>query len=160
LADAPTVVASCFKYPFSKVSESSQGDYPKRNIILVGHDTKQDVSYLRKLGYDVYNLSNLMEEVDTATLWRYLTRDTNPRSLGVILAELGIIGWNLHNAGNDAAYTLQAMIGIAVKAIVDKQRGREVLEEEKAERIASCVGVSPHRVLANMSIVLRRRQKL
>lgn len=66
-----------------------------------------------------------MEEVDTATMWRYHTRENNPRSLGVILAELGIVGWNLHNAGNDAAYTLQAMIGIAIKAIVEKQKSRE-----------------------------------
>lgn len=77
-----------------------------------------------------------MEEVDTASMWRHLTRDQNPRSLGTILGELGIIGWNLHNAGNDAAYTLQAMIGIAVKAIVDKQKGRHVVEAEKAKRVA------------------------
>lgn len=129
------MVASCFKHPFSNLDEIPRSDAPKRNIILVGHDTKQDVAYLRKLGYDVYNLSNLMEEVDTASMWRYLTRDSNPRSLGVILAELGITGWNLHNAGNDAVYTLQAMIGIAIKAIVDKQKGREVLETEKARRV-------------------------
>lgn len=136
LANAPTIVASCFKYPFSKVGECPQPDSAKRNIILVGHDTKQDIAYLRKVGYDVYNLSNLMEEVDTATMWRYLTRDTNPRALGHILAELGIIAWNLHNAGNDAAYTLQAMIGIGIKAIVDKQKGREVLEAAKDKRVS------------------------
>lgn len=99
----------------------------------------QDVKYLRKVGYDVYNLSNLMEQVDTVSMWRYLTRDPNPRNLGSILADLGITGWNLHNAGNDAAYTLQAMVGIAIKAITDKTKSREVLEAEKIKRVSAYV---------------------
>ena len=131
------MIASCFKHPFSGPGIPTDTDGPKRNIILVGHDVKQDVAYLRKIGYEIYNLSNLMEEVDTASMWRYVTRDVNPRSLGSILAQIGITGWNLHNAGNDAAYTLQAMIGIAIKAITEKQKSREVLEKEKAARIAT-----------------------
>jgi DNA polymerase III alpha subunit (gram-positive type) len=136
LKDASATIARCFRHPFSKKGETSLEDLPKRNVILVGHDIRQDVAYMRKVGFEVYNMSNLMEEVDTAAMWRYTTRDANIRSLGSILADLGIVGWNLHNAGNDAAYTLQAMISIAVKAIVDKQKGREVLEKEKEKRIS------------------------
>jgi hypothetical protein len=73
---------------------------------------------------------------DTAFMWRYLKREGNPRNLGSILAELGIIGWNLHNAGNDAVYTLQAMIAIVIKHIEEKHKAEAVREQEKKDRMA------------------------
>lgn len=39
-----------------------------------------------------------------------LRGEFNQHSLASILGELGIIGWNLHNAGNDARYTLEALV--------------------------------------------------
>ncbi|KAK2630155.1 hypothetical protein QTJ16_000975 [Diplocarpon rosae] len=140
LKDAPHVVASCFKPPFSKSDETDfNQEQPKRNIVLVGHDVGADVVFLQSIGYDVTNLSNLLEQADTAVMWRYLKRELNPRNLASILAELGIIGWNLHNAGNDAAYTLQAMVAIAIKHIVDTQKKRETREKEKRDRIIESV---------------------
>lgn len=138
LKDTPHIIASCFKPPFSGPGKVTAEDdeQPKRNIILVGHDVGADVDFLRSIGYDVHNLSNLMEQVDTAIMWRYLKREINPRNLGSILADLSIIGWNLHNAGNDAAYTLQAMLGIAIKHIEEKQKKREVKDLEKKLRIS------------------------
>ena len=138
LKDAPHIISTCFKPPYSGPGKLSTGDneQPKRNIILVGHDVGADIQYLQSVGYDVLNLSNLLEQADTAIMWRYLKRETNPRNLGSILAELGIIGWNLHNAGNDAVYTLQAMIGIAIKHIEEKQKKRDVKDLEKKIRIS------------------------
>lgn len=69
-------------------------------------------------------------------MWRYLKREANPRNLGSILAELGITGWNLHNAGNDAVYTLQAMVAIAIKHIEEKNKDKDVKEQEKKARIS------------------------
>lgn len=69
-------------------------------------------------------------------MWRYVKRDVNPRNLGSILAELDITGWNLHNAGNDAAYTLQAMVKIAIKHLQDREKGPSFKEQETKERIA------------------------
>lgn len=111
----------------------------KRPIILVGHDVVADINYLRAVGYDVHNLSNLQEIVDTASMWRYVKRDTNPRNLGSILAELDLIGWNLHNAGNDAAYTLQAMVRIAIKDLKERQKVKGTKENEMKERVAESV---------------------
>ena len=54
-------------------------------------------------------------------MWKYVKRETNPAKLAVVLQELGLIGWNLHNAGNDAVYTLQAMIGLAIKRCQHQQ---------------------------------------
>ncbi|KAL2074789.1 hypothetical protein VTL71DRAFT_8568 [Oculimacula yallundae] len=142
LKDAPQMISTCFKPPFSGPAEvaSENGEQPKRNIILTGHDVGADIHFLQSIGYNVHNLSNLLEQADTAIMWRYLKRESNPRNLGSILADLGIIGWNIHNAGNDAVYTLQAMIGISIKHIEEKQKKkREDKELEKKIRISESV---------------------
>jgi DNA polymerase III alpha subunit (gram-positive type) len=137
IRNAPHVVASCFKHPFShqETVTCDDAEEPKRNIILVGHDVGADIAFLRTVGYDVHNLSTLQEVADTSTMWKYLKRESNARSLGSILAELGIEGWNLHNAGNDAVYTLQAMLGIAIKHMDERQKSREIKNHEKYLRI-------------------------
>ncbi|TVY54585.1 Uncharacterized protein LSUE1_G009553, partial [Lachnellula suecica] len=139
LKDAPRVVASCFKHPFSKIGGDDTEPEQKRSIILVGHDLGMDINYLKKLGYDVYNLSNLLECVDSANMWKYMTRDNNPRKLAMILAELRLIGWNLHNAGNDAVYTLWAIIGISCKHLKEYAEKAESKEAEKQKRIRESV---------------------
>jgi len=82
----------------SSVMHREDGTQPKRNLILVGHDIKTDIDYLRDLGYDVSNLSNLLEAIDTADLYRALKQEQQPRNLGQVLLDLGLTGWNLHNA--------------------------------------------------------------
>lgn len=112
--EAPRVVASCFRPPYSRYIgfEDSQGsskgesaaigdddkEGTKRRIILVGHDIGMDITYLGKLGYDVSNLSNLVEALDTVDLYRAWKHQQNPSKLGSILVDLGLTGWNLHNA--------------------------------------------------------------
>ncbi|KAK2757103.1 hypothetical protein FQN54_005072 [Arachnomyces sp. PD_36] len=108
-----------------------------RNIILLGHDTQADVAYLRSLGCTTFGAQltptegtpgnhapkneqsagvHFLEALDTATLYRALKREPHNRSLGHILLDFGLTGWNLHNAGNDAYYTMQCMIGLALKS--------------------------------------------
>ncbi|RFU34771.1 hypothetical protein B7463_g1514, partial [Scytalidium lignicola] len=132
LSDTPHIISTCFKPPYSKVAGTAEDaeNQPKRNIVLVGHDVGADIGFLKKIGYDLTNLSNLTEVVDTAKMWQYHKQENQARSLGVILAELDIRGWNLHNAGNDAVYTLQAMLGIAIQAAVV---GEQHPEEKKVE---------------------------
>lgn len=118
--EAPKVVASCFRHPFSApgqypsypVDARLVGRYgsgsqhlppandnaPKRNIILVGHEVGADIQYLRSIGYDVSNLSHLLEAIDTIDLFRAMKHGQNPSSLGSVLLDLGLTGWNLHNA--------------------------------------------------------------
>ncbi len=102
-------------------------------MILVGHDIGADIIFLRTIGYDIRNLSNLQEIADTAAMWKYHKRETNPRNLGSILQELGLENWFLHNAGNDAVYTLQAMVGIAIKHLNDRKKEKEMKDTEKTE---------------------------
>ncbi|KAL9640578.1 MAG: hypothetical protein Q9164_000185 [Protoblastenia rupestris] len=137
IKEAPQVVAACFKHPFSAPGQytphpTNMRDVPrqgsniqplvkddleqKRNIILLGHDIRSDIGYLRKIGYDVGNLGNVVEAIDTVNMFRAYKHEQNPRSLGTVLLDFEIAGWNLHNAGNDAAYTTQALIAIALAA--------------------------------------------
>ena len=122
------------KIPYSPGERQSPtvSEMDKRTIILVGHDISTDIDYLRKLGYNPCDLTNLRELVDTSSMYRALKREPNPRNLGSILANLNIPGWYLHNAGNDAVYTLQAMIAIAMKAMVKKSEQQLGVTETKA----------------------------
>lgn len=95
---------------------------PQRTLVLVGHDVNNDIAFLRKLGYDVTNLSNL-RTLDTSILHRAYTHNWNPAKLSLLLEELDIEPWYLHNAGNDAVYTLQALLGLGVRSAAE--RGRE-----------------------------------
>ncbi|MCJ1289292.1 hypothetical protein MMC34_000824 [Xylographa carneopallida] len=136
--DAPAVVASCFRPPFSALIDAApvtqSGDTKaKRKIVLVGHDIKTDINYLRDLGYDPGNLSNLLEVLDTADVYRALKCDASGINLGSILCDLGLTGWNLHNAGNDAAYTLQALIRVAFKALAPKEERQAKTFDERTE---------------------------
>ena len=132
LKDAPQIVGSCFRPPYSnpdcltpvtalEATPTNTGEVNKlslgpelidlagssatdkqgqeqRNIVLVGHDIKADVAYLRDLGYDLRNLTNLIEVLDTASLFRAHNHDASAKSLGNLLLDLGLTGWNLHNA--------------------------------------------------------------
>jgi hypothetical protein len=115
------VVQACFQPPYTFGMEDTDGvrlgsgpvyKHEKRNLILVGHNTSMDVKYLATLGIPVFEdtRSSFLERIDTAELYRIIRSETNQRSLAGILGELGIIGWNLHNAGNDARYTLEALV--------------------------------------------------
>ncbi|KAI4256477.1 MAG: hypothetical protein LQ352_002083 [Teloschistes flavicans] len=143
IQEAPQVIASCFRPPYSRrskdISGKSQTDDSEskdlqRQLVLVGHDIQNDVEYLRKLGYDVANLSNVIEAVDTADLYRAWKHEQNPTNLGAILLELELVGWNLHNAGNDAAYTLQALLGIAISARLASSNTNSLLQIQSIHR--------------------------
>nr|POF15218.1 putative nucleolar protein c2c4.08 [Quercus suber] len=102
------LLSSCFKHPFNKVTSAaipSPNDI--RNVILLGHDISQDIKYLSQLGFNVTNRANVLEAMDTTVMYRAYTHDPNSRSLGAILVDFDLTGWHLHNAGNDAVYTLK-----------------------------------------------------
>ncbi|KAJ4325664.1 hypothetical protein N0V84_003379 [Fusarium piperis] len=86
-----------------------------RNIAIVGHDINQDIKYLKSLGIDIEAATNAYPPVDTKDIHQSWTNSNNGRGLSSVLLELGIASKNLHNAGNDAYYTLCAMIGIAIE---------------------------------------------
>ena len=135
-------------------------DYKKRprNLILLGHDIGSDMSYMTKLGCKV--LSNeksnaqspfdykptFLESLDTSILFRVLKRETQASGLSKVLLDLGITGWNLHNAGNDARYTMEAMIAIALRARMQDHKA----DEERASTSTNDWPISP--AMAKLSL--------
>jgi len=125
LQEAPTIIAECFRHNDLKDTVNQE---EKRTIVLVGHDVAADVRFLLRLGYNVLNLSTLHHSnpvVDTQKLFRayqkikqpsVVTSVQQPVSLATVMEDLDIAPFGLHNAGNDAAYTMQVMIGMAVES--------------------------------------------
>ncbi|KAL6356128.1 hypothetical protein LRP88_09716 [Fusarium phalaenopsidis] len=93
-----------------------------RNIAIVGHDINQDIKYLKSLGIDIGAVTNAYPPVDTKDIHQSWTNSNNGRGLSSVLLELGIASQNLHNAGNDAYYTLCAMMGIAIEGAKSEEK--------------------------------------
>ena len=98
-----------------------------RDVVVVGHGVESDMKYLRGMGVDIWQAFNFHRTVDTKDMhqaWRGMGQG---RSLASVLGDLEIEYENLHNAGNDAAYTLRAMVAIAVAA---GAKGEPVVERQ------------------------------
>ncbi|GKZ64022.1 hypothetical protein AnigIFM60653_002352 [Aspergillus niger] len=83
------------------------GDALDRRLVLVGHNLSADVKYLKQVGVDV---GGFRDQIDTAQMFRKLRKEESVRSLGGVLAKLDLKGWYLHNAGNDARYTMEVLV--------------------------------------------------
>lgn len=57
-----------------------------------------------------------MEIFDTATMYKVMTGDSQNKGLGKMSVELGLNPIHLHNAGNDAAFTLQSLVKMSEMA--------------------------------------------
>ncbi|OTB08354.1 hypothetical protein M426DRAFT_316978 [Hypoxylon sp. CI-4A] len=121
-----------------KVIGSIIGDNTSNNsrpVVMVGHDISQDLSYLQKVGFTVWRVNHFLDEVDTKSMFQRLQRSVNGRGLKTVCEELGIPGRNFHNAGNDATYTLRAMIVIAVKQLLESPKAKKENSEEEVEYV-------------------------
>ncbi|UNI14092.1 hypothetical protein JDV02_000764 [Purpureocillium takamizusanense] len=92
-------------------------DDGRRDLLFVAHDTKQDLKFLHRIGVDFMALPGVVGEIDTVTLHQEWRNSNDARSLRTMLSDLGIDYSNLHNAGNDAMYTMRAMLGLATEAL-------------------------------------------
>ncbi|KDQ64564.1 hypothetical protein JAAARDRAFT_28209 [Jaapia argillacea MUCL 33604] len=109
----------------------------KQPLFLVFHDRNQDIKYLKSsdVGAQLdglnYELPDVLPDeglfvVDTADLFSALEGDSagSRRSLERVCLLLGIPVRFLHNAGNDAHYTLEALKAMASGDPVDLQRDK------------------------------------
>ncbi|KAI7594606.1 hypothetical protein KC346_g15590, partial [Hortaea werneckii] len=98
---------------------------PDRNIIFVAHGAGNDTAYLRHLSFDLSSPSSsssssspdagISQTLDTQLL-AGSTKKT-PLSLHRLCLCLNLQPVNLHNAGNDAGYTLQALVALGVNEV-------------------------------------------
>lgn len=86
----------------------------KTPVVLVGYDIRQDINAMRQLGVDLCKTPNLIDLIDVKRVHQYFHRRQDGRSLAFVLDSLDVQNIYLHNAGNDAVYTLQALIAMAV----------------------------------------------
>lgn len=154
LKDMPSELTRCFHEPFSnpdslssKVPVSEDPEH-KRNLVLLGHDIEQDVQYCHRLGFSVLGRGNLLSIMDTRAMYQAHTRDHSPRGLGSIMADFDFSAWHLHNAGNDAVYTIWAMLAISVQAAAERgtEEGREKQEERVKAKLEKAVEATKERV--------------
>lgn len=108
--ETPVVIQEYLMHLFHSGGGGGGGG-DKRNLILVGHSPSADIRYLQAMKVPVFKeMTAFVETVDTAEIFRVARQEANTRSLAGVLSELGVTAWNLHNAGNDARYTMQAML--------------------------------------------------
>lgn len=93
--------------------------------MFVAHDSIQDITYLSKVGFEVLDVPGMLGELDSKTVHQGWKKLDNGRGLEAVLSDLCIPNRNLHNAGNDAVFTLRALIGVAV----EQKREEEVKEK-------------------------------
>ncbi len=97
-----------------------------RAIILIGHSIREDLKILRLVGIDISTIAPIVAVIDTYTLSRFVLPPHHPNvptlpgqdfSLRGVLAQLGCRPpiATFHNAGNDAVYSLLAMLLLAVR---------------------------------------------
>lgn len=133
-------LTKCFHQPYSKreadgslsLAGWTDGVEEKRNIILLGHDLTQDITYLHSIGFSVTNRGNLLEALDSAEMFRAYTRDANITTLSNVCYHFDLVTWHPHNAGNDAVHTVWGFLAVAVKDAA--QRGDDALDKERALR--------------------------
>ncbi|KAH8777756.1 hypothetical protein F5883DRAFT_544020 [Diaporthe sp. PMI_573] len=102
-----------------------------RNIVLIGHSLGEDLKILRLLSIDPNSIGPISTIIDTHSMARFLFPPYRPNltlepgqdfSLAGVLAKLGCLPHRstFHNAGNDALYSLYAMLLLAIKAGTDR----------------------------------------
>ena len=112
--------------------------------IIMGQGISNDFRYLRnnasKELNQKYNYQKMFEKkkvIDTAKMTFCISEDANTMSIGRVLDMLNIDNSNLHNAGNDALYTLEMAKGIvSYKNTLNilNQKQKEIEEQNKTKK--------------------------
>jgi hypothetical protein len=124
-----------------RIQDDSSPDSPAlRNIVIVGHSTKSDLRILQRLGVNVYKVAPVLAILDTCLIARNIlgANSTTPMTnfkLCTLLAELECPyeASDLHNAGNDATFTLHAMLMLAIRS--SESREMDSVQRENFENL-------------------------
>jgi hypothetical protein len=128
LSRVHNTLTQLFTNPSSGSTLASDGGL--RKLILVGHGLSNDTAYLSKLKFDPRAKGNIIQDVDTQKF-----AGTRKQTVGLsrLMAGLGVNPENLHNAGNDAAYTLQALLLMTVQHTNDPGAYVKAVAEAKGK---------------------------
>ena len=141
----------------TKSSKVQKG--PKdRNILLVGHNLKADLDYLAQLGSSIFSdqipattlgvgelqisdttnklargikgLKSIREAMDTQILYQKLMEAEQGTGVSKMLHGLDIDAFALHNAGNDARFSLEALVALTLRARLSEKPGQGNAEKD------------------------------
>ena len=115
-------------------------------VVLVGHDVAADIKYLKESGFDVARV--ISDCIDTSDLYKASRRDGRQIALSTLLLQYGVAAKHLHNAGNDANYTLRVMVAIALDDSQNR-RNAEEWEIEKRNRMEVACKAAREKVCAD-----------
>lgn len=116
-------------------------------VVLVGHDILADIRYLNKIGLNIVEMCS--DSIDTSCLYKASNRDNRQLSLSALLLRYGIAARNLHNAGNDARYTLCLMVAIGLDNFQNKKSAND-WEMEKLKRMEAACEIAKAKVCAEL----------
>lgn len=105
-------------------------------VVLVGHNVAADMKYLNELGFDVARI--IFDCIDTSDLYKASRREVRQSALSTLLLQYGIAAKHLHNAGNDASYTLRVMVAIALDHSQNRRNAEEWEIEKRNRMEAAC----------------------
>jgi hypothetical protein len=124
--DLSTTVTRCLRIQ----DDTSPDSRALRNIVIIGHSIKTDLKILQRLGINVYEVAPVLAILDTHLVARNLlgANSSTPMTsfkLRALLAELKCPyeSSDLHNAGNDATFTLHGMLMLVIKSSESREMG-------------------------------------
>ncbi|EME50112.1 hypothetical protein DOTSEDRAFT_68847 [Dothistroma septosporum NZE10] len=131
--DAKSVLRRVFEDP---VTANSDDAVSRRNVVVVGHSLKNDVKYMHHLGFSLNDIPNIVRRLDTQSLVGSKKTDLSLSRLLRVL-EIEVDPEHLHNAGNDAAFTLQAFVLTALKEHAAPGSVSSTIQRLRAEAAAT-----------------------
>lgn len=132
--DIIPTIKRCLQVPdFDPNPTLSDSKQKLRPILLVGHSNKHDLNILQRLGLDKCSYP-IIGILDTHSMSRHILAP-GQFTLGAVLGRLGCPyeAHELHNAGNDATYTLFAVLLLAV-TWADQQQEQQATQTQEDNR--------------------------
>ncbi|KAI1421286.1 hypothetical protein F5Y12DRAFT_768795 [Xylaria sp. FL1777] len=158
----PTILMQNLRIKNINLRPNSTASDQLRGIILIGHSIREDLKILRLLGINISTIAPIVAIIDTHTLSRFVLPPHHPNvptlpgqdfSLRGVLAQLGCRPpiETFHNAGNDAVYSLLAMLLLAVRNSTARKAELSAGELVNLHRIKHAVSqMQMHHALAGM----------
>lgn len=133
------IIARYLQFPEDTTNQDTKDTIGLRTVVIVGHSPERDLEIIHRLGVSINRIAPIVAIIDSYRLSKYILGSNLPLgkytplqifALSNVLTELGIpYSWyDLHNAGNDATYTLYALIMLAARWT--KYKGRTAAAAE------------------------------
>ena len=147
--DAAEVLRQCFRQHSTATDTGSSNPC---KVIFIGHNAAADEIYLAQLGFDLSK--EAVDVIDSEVMAMAVFREKFRSSLGKLLLRYGFNGQHFHNAGNDANYTLQLAILMALKEFRSKKTTAE-WQVEQDMRVEGAIEKAKGKAVEELSNDLR-----